>query len=129
MMRKTVPTPTPGELEILSVLWQRGPSTVKDIHEALQPAKPSLYTTVLIMLQIMTEKGLVVRDEKNRAHIYRPAAKPSRTQKRLVENLIDKAFGGSAAQLVLHALEARPASAQELAEIREMLDQYERGKR
>ena len=126
MRKKAAPTPTAGELEILAVLWQRGPSTVKEIHETLQRNKPTLYTTVLKLLQIMSAKGLVERDENQRAHIYRPAIPPSRTQEKLVGDLIDRAFAGSAAQLVMHALSARPASPKELGEIREILESHER---
>ncbi len=121
-----MPAPTAAELEILSVLWQRGPSTVKDVHESVQRSKPTVYTTVLKLLQIMTEKGLVARDEKMRAHVYRPAIPPGQTQARLVKDLIDRAFSGSAAQLVSHALSTVPASKQELEEIRQLLNRYER---
>lgn len=125
MKRNTTPTPTTGELEILSVLWQRGPSTVKDVHEALQRTKPTLYTTVLKLMQIMAEKGLVTRDESQRAHVYKPAIAPARTQARLVQDLIDRAFGGSAAQLIMNALSSRRTSPQELQQIKELLAKQE----
>jgi BlaI family transcriptional regulator, penicillinase repressor len=99
MRKPAVATPTIAELETLAVLWPRGPSTVKDVHETPQRNKPTLYTTVLKLLQIMGEKGLVERDEKQRAHIYRPAIASSRTQEKLVTDLMDRAFAGSAAQL------------------------------
>ena len=123
---KSPKQPTPGELAILQVLWQRGPSTVRDVHAALDRRRPTGYTTVLKLLQIMTEKGLVARDEKSRAHVYQPRLPRAQTQKRLVADLLDRAFAGSAAQLVMQALSARRASPQELAQIRRLLEEYER---
>jgi predicted transcriptional regulator len=117
--------PTASELEILSVLWSRGPSTVRVIHEHLSAGKPTGYTTVLKMLQIMTGKDLVRRDEAQRAHVYRARIPQDRTQSQLVRELVDKAFAGSAASLVMHALSDKRASAEELAEIRELLDEME----
>ena len=117
--------PTASELEILSVLWSRGPSTVREIHEQLSVGKPTGYTTVLKMLQIMTGKDLVLRDEAQRAHVYRARIPQERTQTQLVRELVDKAFAGSAASLVMHALSGKRASAEELAEIRELLDDME----
>jgi predicted transcriptional regulator len=121
--------PTPGELEILRVLWDRGPGTVRDVQEALGGERASGYTTVLKLLQIMTEKGLVRRDETARAHVYAAAVEESRTQRRLVKDLVDRAFGGSAAKLVMQALAGRRASAEEIERIRELLDAMEGGKR
>jgi BlaI family penicillinase repressor len=127
-MAKSVPVrPTAAELEILGVLWRRGPSTVREVHGELSGAKPTGYTTVLKLMQIMTEKGLVRRNEDQRAHVYEAKAPREQTQKRLVRDLLDRAFAGSAAQLVMQALESRKASAKELAEIRRMLDDFERG--
>ena len=115
--------PTDGELAILRVLWARGPCTVRAVHEAL--GQGTGYTTVLKLLQIMTEKGLVRRDEADRAHVYEAAVTEDQTQRHLVDDLLDRAFGGSAERLVLHALGARGASASELAEIRALLDKLD----
>ncbi len=119
--------PTNAELEILSVIWQRGPSTVRQIHDELSPRRKTGYTTVLKLLQIMAEKGLVKRDESQRSHVYSAATGEEETQGQLVGDLMDKAFGGSAAQLVLRALSDKPASAEEIAEIRRMLNDLEGG--
>jgi len=121
------PRPTDAELAILNVLWQRGPSTVRDVHQELSTSQESGYTTVLKLLQIMTEKGLVVRDESQRAHVYATRLSERRTQRQLLGDLVDRAFGGSSAKLVLHALSDRPASSQELRNIRALLDQLEKG--
>jgi predicted transcriptional regulator len=125
MTDRQPPRPTDAELAILRVLWERGPSTVRDVHELLNQLSPTGYTTVLKLLQIMTEKGLVVRDETQRAHIYESRYSEQKTQRQLLTDLADRAFGGSAAKLVLQALSGRKASADELAEIREMLQQME----
>ncbi|HEV8583256.1 MAG TPA: BlaI/MecI/CopY family transcriptional regulator [Thermoanaerobaculia bacterium] len=119
------PRPTDAELAILRVLWRRGPSTVKDVHDELQRRAPAAYTTTLKQLQIMTEKGLVTRDESLRAHLYSARLAEEQTQSQLVGDLLDRAFEGSASRLVQRALSSRPASAEELAEIRELLDQLE----
>ena len=118
------PRPTDSELAIMRVLWDRGPSTVRDVLDALNAtrAEPFAYTTALRFLQIMTEKGLVVREEKDRGHIYAPSVPAERTQRQLVRDLMDRAFAGSARELVLHALGARKVSAAELSEIRKLLD-------
>lgn len=121
------PRPTDAELEILTVLWSRGPATVRDIHETIAARKPAQYTTVLKMLQIMAEKGLVRRDEKQRAHVYEAARSADWTQKQLAGDLLQRAFSGSAARLLQGALSARKTSKAELAEIRKMLDDYEKG--
>jgi BlaI family penicillinase repressor len=113
--------PTAAELEILSVLWEKGPITVKDAHEVINKQKPTLYTTVLKHLQIMQEKGLVARDEHSKAHIYRALAAKKETQKNLVSDLLERVFRGSAAQLVQHVLESKAASPEELKEIRKMI--------
>jgi predicted transcriptional regulator len=120
------PLPTDAELAILGVLWKRGPSTVRDVHEALRSSQDTGYTTVLKLLQIMTQKGLVKRDESARSHVYRAAVTADRTQKRLVGELLDKAFDGSASELVMRALSIKPASREELAKIRALLDEAER---
>jgi BlaI family penicillinase repressor len=123
------PRPTPGELEILRVLWERGPSTVREVQDALGPARGAGYTTVLKLLQIMAEKDLVRRDESARAHVYAARAPEAQTQRQLVRDLVDRAFGGSAAQLVVQALSGRRASAEEIGRIRRLLDEIEGGKR
>ncbi len=119
MSRKQNQRPTDAELAILRVLWRRGPSTVRQVQEEL-PA--SGYTTVLKLLQIMTDKRLVARDESRRAHVYRTHDSEQATQRHLVGDLLDRAFGGSAAKLVQQALAARPASSREMEEIRRILD-------
>ena len=119
------PTPTPAELGLLRILWRRGPSTVREVHDALAHADAVGYTTVLKLLQIMTEKGLVARDESQRAHVYRAALLEEAVQRDLVTDLLDRAFGGSAKQLVLRALTARPGDRAELDEIRALLDRIE----
>ena len=115
--------PTEAELAILRVLWRRGPSTVKEVHEAL--AAPTAYTTTLKLLQIMTDKRLVLRDESQRAHRYRARLAEAQTEGQLVGDLLDRVFDGSASRLVQRALSARPASTDELAEIRRLLDRLE----
>ena len=116
-----IPRPTESELELLQILWQKEPATVRDIYEALNEEKASGYTTVLKLLQIMTGKGLVVRDEANRAHVYRAAFSQDAMQSRLLADLSHRLFAGSAAQLALHALSMEAASDEELAEIRALL--------
>ena len=123
------PLPTDAELAILTVLWRRGPSTVRDIHEALRASQETGYTTVLKLLQIMTQKGLVKRDESQRSHVYRAAQPADRTQKRLVSDLVEKAFAGSAHDLVMRALSIKPASREELSAIRALLDEAEKRER
>jgi BlaI family transcriptional regulator, penicillinase repressor len=119
------PRPTPAELEILRVLWQHGPRTVREVQKQLDQERPTGYTTVLKLLQIMTDKGLVRRDESARAHVYAATAPEETTQKQLVRDLVDRAFGGSASQLVLHALSTRKSTRLELSRIRELLDRLE----
>ncbi len=114
------------ELAILQVLWNRGPSTVREVHETLSHNRTTGYTTTLKLMQIMAEKGLVTRDESNRTHIYEPAGNRDRTRQQLVRNLLDRAFEGSAKTLVMQALSANEASAEELKEIRKLLDSLER---
>jgi BlaI family transcriptional regulator, penicillinase repressor len=120
---RTTPRPTDAELAILRVLWQRGPSTVREVHDALSSTQETGYTTVLKLLQIMTDKGLVVRDEAQRAHVYASSESEQRTQRKLIGDLMDRAFGGSPAKLMMQALSATRASADELTAIRKLLDQ------
>ncbi|HEY0139848.1 MAG TPA: BlaI/MecI/CopY family transcriptional regulator [Thermoanaerobaculia bacterium] len=125
MVEKPLPRPTDAELAILRVLWDRGPSTVREVHDALSVTHDSGYTTVLKLLQIMTDKGLVVRDESQRAHVYATKLSEQRTQRQLLGDLMDRAFHGSPAKLVMQALSGRQASAEELTAIRALLDQME----
>lgn len=128
-MATELPRPTDAELEILTVLWSRGPTTVREVHEAIAVRKPTQYTTVLKMLQIMAEKGLVRRNEKQRAHIYEAARPQEWTQRQLAGDLLQRAFNGSAKSLMMGALSARKASREELTELRRLLDEYEKGAR
>ena len=123
------PRPTDAELEILTVLWSRGRSTVREVQEAMALRKPTQYTTVLKTLQIMAEKGLVRRDEEQRAHIYEASQPQEWTQRQLAGDLLQRAFSGSAKSLLLGALSARKVSREELAELRKFLEEYEKGTR
>lgn len=116
------PRPTDAELAILRVLWQRGASTVRQVHEELGRDRPTAYTTALKLLQIMTEKGLVRRDESDRTHVYHARYSEEHTQRQLVRDLLDRAFGGSSSKLVMQALNARRATSEELSEIRKLID-------
>jgi len=127
MSKSSSSRPTDAELAILRVLWDVGPITVRQVHDAL--GRDTAYTTVLKLLQIMTEKGLVARDESQRSHVYRASRKQEQTQRQLVGDLLERAFGGAADKLVLQALSAKKVTAEELAEIRRMLDEFEGGKR
>jgi len=109
------------------VLWQRGPSTVRDVHDALDHTKPVGYTTVLKLLQIMIEKSLVRRDASTRSHVYAATASEAATRRQMVTDLAKRAFGGSTVRLVLHALAATPATAPELDQIRKLLDEKKKG--
>ena len=122
-MARSVPKPTDAELAILRILWERGPSTVRHVHELLARDRQAAYTTALKLLQIMTEKGLVERDERERTHVYRARLSEDQTQRQLVRDLLDRAFGGSAGKLVMQALATRRASADELREIRKIVDE------
>jgi BlaI family penicillinase repressor len=122
MSKTPVPRPTDGELSILRVLWERGPSTVRQVHEVLSRERPTAYTTALKLLQIMTDKGLVRRDETDRSHVYHARLTEDQTQRQLVRDVLDRAFGGSSSKLVMQALATRRASAEELSEIRRLLD-------
>jgi len=122
-----LPRPTDAELEILKVLWRRGPCTVREVFDSLSESKQTGYTTVLKLMQIMAEKGLVRRDESERAHRYEAALAEEETQRQLVGDLLRRAFDGSAKRLVMQALSAERASADELEEIRRLLDRLERG--
>lgn len=129
MTKRHLPRPTDGELEILTILWERGPCTVRDVHEELSRSRPTRYTTALKLMQIMTEKGLLCRDETQRAHIYKPSIARQKTLRQLTRDLLDRAFAGSSERLVMHALRAKKVSAKELAKIRDMLDELGRDKK
>jgi predicted transcriptional regulator len=126
-MPEKMPRPTDAELEILTVLWSRGSSTVREVHEVIAQRKPAQYTTVLKLMQIMAEKGLVRRDEKQRAHVYDASRSREWTQRQLAGDLLERGFFGSAKSLLMGALSARKASKEELAELRQFLDEYEKG--
>ena len=128
-MAKDPPRPTQSELEILSVLWDAGPSTVREVLQTLEARRPTGYTTVLKLLQIMTEKGLVRRDERERAHRYAPRLPRESTEQQIVGDLLDRAFGGSSYRLVMRALSSRKATPEELDRIRALLDEIEGKKR
>ena len=119
-IRETV-RPTEGELEILAVLWERGSATVREVYETISATRPMVYTGVLKLMQIMADKGLVMRDESARAHVYRSAVAKEETERRFVRELSQRLFAGRAAQLALRALVMDPASKEELAEIRKLL--------
>ncbi|MGC2300372.1 MAG: BlaI/MecI/CopY family transcriptional regulator [Acidobacteriaceae bacterium] len=121
--RHPLPRPTEGELELLRILWDLGPSTVRDIHQEISNHRPLGYTSVLKLLQIMTEKGLVEREEAAKAHIYRAAAEQHETQDQMVRDISDRLFAGSAAQLAMHALALEPVNDQELEELRNLIEQ------
>lgn len=118
---REIPKPTESELELLTILWERGQATVRDLFEAVNQQRPVVYTGVLKLLQIMAEKGLVERDERERAHVYRAAVEKSDTERRFVRELSERFFSGSAAQLALRALEMESASEEDLDEIRKLL--------
>ena len=125
MANPKLPRPTAAELAILRVLWRRGPSTVRQVHEEMNRVRRCGYTTVLKFLQIMTEKGLVTRDDAARSHVYRAALVEHHTQRHIVADMLERAFGGSAAKLVTAALSAKKATRAELKEIRKLLDELE----
>lgn len=127
MASSPAPKPTAAELQLLRVLWEQGPSTVADIHGA-QSDKQTGYTTTLKLLQRMAEKGLVHRDQSQRSHIYHPAVSAEKTQRQLVRDLMGRAFGGSPGKLVMQALSEERASAEELAAIRQLLDEMDKPK-
>jgi predicted transcriptional regulator len=128
MKKSNLPKPTDAELFVLRVLWQRGPSTVRQVWEELNPEQGTGYTTVLKIMQIMAEKGLVKRDESARSHVYSTSISEEQTQRQVVRHLLERVFAGSAPKLVLQALSAKKASPRELAEIRKLLDEMEGNK-
>ena len=125
MARRPSTRPTDAELDILRVLWDRGPSTVRQVHDVLSADRDFAYTTTLKLLQLMTEKGVAMREEIGRSHLYRAAVAREETQRHLIHDLLNRAFGGSSSQLVIQALSAKPASAEEVREIRRLLTEYQ----
>ena len=123
-----LPRPTEAELAVLRVLWQRGPSTVRQVWEQLSRSQTTGYTTVLKIMQIMAEKGLLQRDKARRSHVYHATRSEQQTQRQVLGHLLDKVFAGSASKLVLQALATRKASRQELEQIRKLLDDLEGGR-
>jgi predicted transcriptional regulator len=119
--KREIPRPTESELELLGILWERGQATVRELFEDVNAKRPVVYTGVLKLLQIMTEKGLVLRDERERAHVYRAAVSQADTERRLLRELSERFFAGSAAQLALRALEMEKSSDEELDAIRKLI--------
>jgi len=128
-MTTAPPKPTTAELEILTVLWSIGPATVREVYNVISRRRPAQYSTVLKFMQIMAEKGLVRRDEKQRAHVYEAARPREWTQRQLAGDLMERAFSGSAKALLVGALSARKATKSELAELRKLLDEYQKGEK
>jgi len=128
-MSRCLPSPTDAEVAILRVLWDRGPSTVREVHEEMERAQPVRYTTTLKQMQVMHEKGLLERDDSRWAHVYKPALPEEKALRSLTGDLLDRVFGGSAEKLVMHALHAGNVTPQELARIRELLDELQQGGR
>ena len=128
-MSDTLPKPTNAELEILTVLWSIGPATVRQVYSQISRRRPAQYSTILKFMQIMAEKGLVVRNMKQRAHVYEAARPREWTQQQLAHDLMERAFSGSAKALMLGALSSRKASKKELAELRQLLDDYGKAKK
>lgn len=125
-LKRTAPKPTEAELEILQVLWEHGACTVRDVHEVLHRRDGTGYTTALKMLQIMHDKGLVARDESQRAHVYHAAVSKERTQKKFLSDMLQRVFDGSPSRLVLQALGDHKASREELREIRALLNRLDK---
>ena len=125
MARHASSQPTEVELQILRILWEDGPSIVRHIHDSLQESKQTTYSTTVKMLSVMLDKGLLKRDDDAKPQVYRTASPQQRTQKRILSNLIERVYDGSAAALVMHALSSKKATAKELQEIRDLLNQLE----
>jgi predicted transcriptional regulator len=125
MSRPKEEQPTAGELEVLKVLWDRGPSTVREVMDVLNEERPRAYTSIMSLLNVMTDKGLLVREPRGRAFVYKPKSNRGKTLGRMVNNLLGKAFEGSTSQLVAHLLDQTKPSAEELAEIRRTIEKYQ----
>ena len=121
------PRPTDAELEVLAVLWSIGPATVRQVHEVILQRRPAQYSTILKFMQIMADKGLVLRNEEQRAHIYQAAHPREWTQQQLAGHLLERAFSGSAKALLIGALSAKKTTKAELAELRKLVDEYGKG--
>ena len=128
-MPHELPKPTKAELEILTVLWTIGPATVREVYEAINRRRPAQYSTTLKFMQIMANKGLLRRDEKQRAHVYESVKTQAWTQRQLAGDLLERAFGGSPKALLVGALSARKATKEELAELLKLLDEYKKGQK
>jgi BlaI family transcriptional regulator, penicillinase repressor len=128
-MSRSLPRPTDAELAILRVLWEHGPATVRQVHGVLSNARETGYTTTLKLMQIMSEKGLVTRDESTRTHVYAASSSRDETQRQLISHLVDRAFGGSAAALVMQALNAHSTTPEELKEIEDVFEDFKEGLR
>jgi BlaI family penicillinase repressor len=128
-MSDTPQKPTAAELEILHILWSRGPSTVREVYDALREKKALGYTSVLKFLQIMTTKGIVRRNETQRAHVYEACQPAEQTKRQFAGDMLQRVFEGSASQLMMHALAGRKSSREEIKELRRLLDEYERNRR
>ena len=126
MKSKAHSRPTDSQLEILKILWDRGPLTVRQVHEELSRAKPSQYTTTLKMMQVMTDRGLVSRDDTERSHVYRPLIRREDAEQQLASELMNRVFAGSAQRLLVSALGAKPASLKEIDELQDFIEQYRR---
>jgi len=126
MSTSSTPKPTASELEILQILWERGPSTVREVHEALSEKRPIGYTSVLKFMQIMTAKGTVRRNEQQRAHVYEAVQPAEKTKRQLALDVLQRVFDGSASDLMMHALAGHKTSKEELEELRRLLNEYER---
>src|ERR1700733_1348367 len=126
MRRPTMQKPTASELEILRVLWERGPSTVREVYELLNEQKSMGYTTVLKLLQIMAAKGSVKRNEEQRAHVYEAVQPADKTKRQFAGDVLQRVFAGSASDLMMHALAGQRTSRKELDQLRRVLDEYER---
>jgi len=125
-MTKTTGKPTAAELEILAVIWERETATVREVYEVMNQKKPTGYTTVLKLLQLMDEKNLVERDRANRAHVYRAKIKQNETGKQMLSDVLQKVFGGSALKLVQQVLETETTTAEDLKKIRRMIQEAEK---
>lgn len=128
-MKQEPQKPTASELEILRILWTRGPSTVREVYDALREKKTLGYTSVLKLLQIMTAKGTVRRNETQRAHVYEACLPAEQTKRQIAGDMLQRVFEGSASQLMMHALAGGRTSQEEIEELRQMLDEYERNRR
>jgi BlaI family transcriptional regulator, penicillinase repressor len=126
MATSTTRKPTSSELEILHILWERGPSTVREVHQALHGKRPIGYTSVLKLMQIMTAKGMVRRNEEQRAHVYEAVQPAEKTKRELAMDVLQRVFDGSASELMMHALAGRKASKEEIEEMRRLLNEHER---